>query len=288
MTSEKTFHDELLAALTLAEAPSGALRAPYFSDGRGVVFGGQLLGQAIVAGAPRMPGKQVKSVQTVFSRGVKVAEPVDILVEPLHDGRNIGSATVSFVQNGRTCARALVLSDVPEPDLVRYQIPMPDVERPDPAKARPHPLTAPQTIVVGDIDIHDPALTGPATLQLWVRFPDAPADDDALHRALVAHATDGWLIATAMRPHPNLGQSMAHVEVSTGVLTQSLAFHGDIDARGWLLIDHETIASGGGRTHGRGHIFTEDGQLVASFVQLALLRSFPKGQDPTGKQQTIF
>lgn len=288
MTSEKNLHDELLAALTLDEEPGGALRAPYFSEGRGVVFGGQLLGQAIVAGAARMPGKQVKSVQTVFSRGVEVAEPVDILVEPLHDGRNIGSATVSFVQNGRTCARALVLSDIPEPDLVRYQIPMPDVERPDPAKARPHPLTAPQTIVVGDIDIHDPALTGPATLQLWVRFPDAPADDDALHRALVAHATDGWLIATAMRPHPNLGQSMAHVEVSTGVLTQSLTFHGDIDARGWLLIDHETIASGGGRTHGSGHIFTEDGLLVGSFVQLALLRGFPQGQDPSGKHRTIF
>lgn len=288
MTSAQTLNDDLLAALTLSESSDGTLHAPYFSEGRGVVFGGQLLGQAIVAAARRMPGKRVKSVQTIFSRGVKVAEPVDILVEPMHEGRNIGSATVSFVQDGCTCARALVLLDVAEPDLVRHQIPMPEVDGPDPAAARPHPLTAPETIVVGDVDIHDPALTGPASLQLWVRFPDAPADDPAVQRALVAHTTDGWLIATAMRPHPDLGQSMAHVEVSTAVLSQSLAFHGDVDARQWLLIDHAALATAGGRTYGRGHVFTEGGELVASFVQEGLLRKFPRGQDPRGKHQTIF
>ena len=287
LSTPEALYEHLLAALTLTETESGALRAPYFTEGRGIVFGGQLLGQAIIAAARRLPTKRVKSVQTVFARGVNVTEPVDILVEPMHEGRNIGSVTVSFVQNDRICVRALVLLDADEADLVRYQIPMPDTEPPDAAKARPHPLTAPQTIVVGDVDIRDPAATGPATLQLWIRFPDAP-DDGALSRALISHATDGWLIGIAMRPHPNLGQGMAHSEVSTGVLTQSLAFHGDVDARDWLLVDHQVLVSRGGRTSGQGHIFTRDGQLVASFTQEALLRSFPKGQDPKGKQKTIF
>ena len=287
MTTGGDLQEELLAALTLTESDGGVLRAPYFGAGRGVVFGGQLLGQAIVGAARQIPGKRIKSVQMVFARGIDAAEPADIVVEPMHVGRNIASATVSFVQGGRTCARCLVLLDVAEPDLVRWQTPMPVVAPPDPADARPHALTAPETIVVGGVDVNDPALVGPASLQLWVRFPDAP-DDDAMQRALLAHTTDGWLIATAMRPHPNLGQSMAHTEVSTGVLTQSLSFHSDIDIRGWLLIDHEVLATGGGRTYGRGHVFTQDGALVASFVQEALLRRFPGGQDPRGRQRTVF
>jgi acyl-CoA thioesterase II len=280
--------EELNAAFTLTEAGEGVFRGPYFTERRGVVFGGQVVGQAVVAATRCIPDKRVRSVQTVFAKGARLEQPVDIRVEPMHQGRNIASATVTFTQDERLCARSLVLLDVAEPDLVRHQIPMPDVPSPDVTKAVPHWLAAPQTIVVGDVDIADPALTGPPTLQLWVRFPEAPAGDDTVARALLAHATDGWLIATAMRPHAGLGQSMAHTEVSTGVLTQDVTFHDAFDARRWLLIDHEALATGGGRTYGRGHVFTEDGRLVASFVQEALLRRFPDGQSPRGKTSTIF
>ncbi|MBB3606227.1 acyl-CoA thioesterase [Mycolicibacterium sp. BK556] len=280
--------DELNAAFTLTDVGDGVLRAPYFTERRGVVFGGQMVGQAVVAATRSIPDKRVRSVQTVFARGAQLDQPVDIRVEPMHVGRNIGSATVTFVQNDRLCARSLVLLDVEEPDLVRHQIPMPDVPSPDPAKAVAHWLAAPHTIVVGDVDIADPALTGPPTLQLWIRFPEAPIGDATVARALLAHASDGWLIATAMRPHAGLGQSMAHTEVSTGVLTQDVTFHDEFDARQWLLIDHEAQATGAGRTYGCGHVFTEDGRLVASFVQEALLRRFPDGQDPRGKTSTIF
>lgn len=280
--------EELNAAFTLTEAGEGVFRGPYFTERRGVVFGGQMVGQAVIAATRCIPDKRVRSVQTVFAKGARLERPVDIRVEPMHQGRNIASATVTFTQDERLCARSLVLLDVAEPDLVRHQIPMPDAPSPDVTRAVPHWLAAPQTIVVGNVDIADPALTGPPTLQLWVRFPEAPAGDDTVARALLAHTTDGWLIATAMRPHAGLGQSMAHTEVSTGVLTQDVTFHDAFDARQWLLIDHEAQATGGGRTYGRGHVFTEDGRLVASFVQEALLRRFPDGQNPRGKTSTIF
>ena len=62
----------------------------------------------------------------------------------------------------------------------------------------------------------------------------------------------------------------------------------DIDAAGWLLIDHRSEAAGAGRAYGRGDVFTADGTLVASFVQEAMLRKFPEGQDPRGRSSTIF
>jgi acyl-CoA thioesterase II len=293
MTSESALSAESLgqalnSALTLTESTDGVLRAPYFTQQRGVVFGGQMVGQAVVAAARRMTGKRVRTVQTIFAKGASVAEPVDIHVETMREGRNIGSVTVTFTQHGQLCARSLVLLDTPEPDLVRHQIDMPDVAPPDAARAQPHWMAAPETIVVDDVDINDPHLTGPATLQLWVRFPDAPSGDGAMARALLSHATDGWLIGTAMRPHPRLGQSMAHREVSTGVIAHDVTFHEEFDASDWLLIDLSAQAAGGGHTYGRGHVFTAKGTLVASFVQQALLRRFPQGQDPIGNESTVF
>jgi acyl-CoA thioesterase II len=263
----------LLASLTLSETGAGTLRAPHAHDGPGaVVFGGELLGQAIVAAARALPGKHVRSVHAVFSRGTDPAAPVDIGVEQLHDGRTTGTASVTFTQGARRCAQALVLLDVAEPDLVHHQPEMPAVAPPDEALAVPNPAAAPATIVVDGVDVRDPTLTGPPTLKLWVRFPGAPANEPDLARALLAFATDGWLIATAMRPHPDIGQSMAHRELATAVLSHTLSFHRDLDATGWLLIDHESVHAGGGRCHGRGAVFTEAGQLVASFTQDALLR----------------
>ena len=91
-----------------------------------------------------------------------------------------------------------------------------------------------------------------------------------------------------MRPHEGLGQALAHTAVSTGVVSHSLSVHADFDVRDWLLIDHESLITGGGRAYGRGRVFTRDGALVASFVQEALLRTFPDGQSPVGRKATIF
>jgi acyl-CoA thioesterase II len=177
--------------------------------------------------------------------------------------------------------------DVEEEDLIHHSGPMPVTPAPDPLRATPHSLAAPETIIVGDVDINDPEGTGPPELQLWIRFPGAP-DDPGLSRALLAYATDGWLIATAMRPHAGFGQAMAHVEISTGVVSHSLSFTDTIRADEWLLIDHRSVHAGGGRTHGRADVYAQDGRLVASFSQDALIRAWPEGQSPAGRESTAF
>jgi acyl-CoA thioesterase-2 len=290
MITRSSMMDSLLVSLELEPTVSGALRTAGVDDGHGrrVVFGGEMLGQAIVAAGRAMPSKLVKSVQTIFARGAHTGSPLDVSVETMHEGRNLGSVTVTFAQEDQLCARALVLMDVEDTDLVRHQPRMPQTHRPDASSAVVHLLAAPETIVVGDVDINDPALTGPPTLQLWVRFRGAPAGDATVARALLAYATDGWLLATAMRPHPGIGQAMAHREMSTGVVSHALSFHDDFDANEWLLIDHESLFAGRGRCYGRANVFTENRRLVASFTQEALLRHFPAGQDPRGREATIF
>ncbi len=276
----------MLASLELTEAGDGVLHGPRVHEAPGhPVFGGELLGQAIMAAGRTMPGMRVKSVQAIFARGADSAAPLDIRVEGMHEGRNLASATVTFTQGDRLCTRALVLLDVAEADLVRHQPDPPTVPAPDERAAAPNDAAGPEAMIVGGVDIRDPDAVGPATLRLWVRYRPVPTDDPNLARALLAFATDGWLIGTAMRPHPGVGQALAHRTISTGVLSHALVFHDDLDANEWHLLDHESVFAGGGRCYGRANVFSAAGRLVASFTQEALLRDIPLAKRPVAGER---
>jgi len=272
--------DELLAVLELEPAGEGRFRAQNFSAGPGgVVFGGQLLAQTIVAGATVDPTKDVRSVHTIFARGGSLDHPLDIEVEPMHVGRAMGSATVTVRQGDRLCTRSLVLLSAAEPDLIRHEAAAPEVAGPADAVPSAHGGDFWEIRTVDGVDLADPQAVGPAELFVWSRFPGAKATG-VLGQALLSYATDGFLIGTAMRPHAGVGQSMAHVSISTSVLSHTLSFFEPIDGGQWYLLAQSSPYSGRGRSFGRGDIFSEDGRLVASFVQENMIRDFPQGQAP--------
>jgi acyl-CoA thioesterase-2 len=271
---------ELLGVLDLEPVGDGRFRGQNFSDGPGgVVFGGQLLAQSIVAGASIDPSKEVKTVHTVFARGGALDQPLDIEVEAMHTGRALASAAVTIRQGERLCTRSLVLLSAVEPDLIRHATDAPDLGRPEAAPAGPGEGSFWEVRIVDGVDLSDPAAVGPPELNVWVRFPEAKVTG-VLGQALLAYATDGFLIATAMRPHEGIGQAMSHVSISTSVLGHTLTFHEPVDVSRWHLLAHESPYAGRGRSYGRANIFTEDGRLVASFVQDNMIRDFPEGQKP--------
>lgn len=258
-----------LDALAITPDGDGRFRGTNTAEGHGVIFGGQLLAQTIVAAARTVEDKHVRSVQTVFARGGSRDEGVTLVVDPMHTGRSFASVSVSVVQGDRLCCRSLVLLDAPDEDLVRHEAAMPDVGSP--------PVDPPeswwQVETVGGIDLTDPTV-GPAELAVWSRFPGAP-DDLVTAQAMLAYASDGFLIGTAMRPHEGLDQSMAHVSVATTVLTHTLSFHDPFSASDWLLLAQESTYAGGGRAHGRATVHTSGGRHVASYVQDSMLRAMP-------------
>lgn len=277
---ESSLRPDLPSALELAPLGDGRFRAGNVATRfGGVVFGGQLLAQTIVAAAGADPTKEIKSVQTVFARGADPDRLLDIHVEPVHLGRALGSVTVTVAQGDRVCSRSLALLSAAEPDLIRHADSAPDVD--GPAEAVPSGSEdGPWEIrVVGGVDIGDPEAVGPAELYVWSRF-GAPETTGVVGQALLAYATDGFLIGTAMRPHAGIGQSMAHTAISTSVLSHALTFHEPVDAGQWHLLAHRSPYAGRGRSYGRADIFTEDGRLVASFVQDNMVRAFPEGQRP--------
>lgn len=265
--------------LTLQSVGPGRYHAQNLPGPSPVVFGGQILAQAVVAASNEASGKELKSIHTVFARGASPEQPLEIVVDPIHDGRTFTSLAISFVQGGRTCTRSTALLHVPEPDLIRHETKMPQVTMPAATKPRTtsHPWW--ELRVVDDVDMLDPAAVGPPELFVWSRFGDLP-ESLVAQQAMLAYASDGFLIATSMRPHEGVGQAMAHVSISTSVVAQTIDFHEPFTASEWLLLAHSSPYAGRGRTFGRADVFTEDGRLVASYAQENIVRNFSEGQKP--------
>jgi acyl-CoA thioesterase len=270
--------DSIVAALALEQADPTRYRvADHVAPSPGVVFGGQLLAQSLVAAQTTQTGptgpadKLVKTIHTVFARAASTSAPIELLVEPAHGGRTFASSTVTVTQDDRLCTRSLVLLSAEEPDLIRHADAAPDVAGPESATPLSHGGDDWEIRVVGNVDVSDPASVGPPDLDVWSRFPNAP-DDPATGQALLGYASDGFLIGTAMRPHEGVGQAHAHVTLSTGVVSHTLTFHEPFSAREWLLLSHHATYAGHGRCYGRANVFDAAGVLVASFVQDGMIR----------------
>jgi acyl-CoA thioesterase II len=259
---------DVLAAFALEPVGEGRFRAGNARSTHGVVFGGQLLGQALLAAGAGHDAMRVKTLHAVFARGATPDLDVDIEVEPVHAGRTFASASVTLRQGERTCVRAQALLSADEPDCIRHATAAP---RLDPPATDPDAAAEWTVEVVGGVDLNDPDAVGPAELDVWTRFVGAP-DDPAVGQALLAFATDGFLIGTAMRPHPGVGQAQAHRTLSTGVISHTITFHEPVDAGAWHLMSHRSPYAGRGRSYGTADVFDRSGGLVASFVQDAMIR----------------
>ncbi|MGI8493127.1 MAG: acyl-CoA thioesterase, partial [Acidimicrobiales bacterium] len=276
----------------------------------GTVFGGRMLAQMLLAstlaagGSPEHPGsehpgsehpgsghpgsgdgKAVASIQTVFVRAAPSARPLEIDVEALHAGRTVAAQTLTVRQGDRCCARALVLRQSDHPDVIRHTAAPPSIDGPDEAVPATFAGLVPagtEVRVVGGVDTWDPqAPTGPPELFVWLRLPALALGDlppAAVAQALLAFASDGFLIGAAMRPHAGIGQDMAHRSLSTGVLAHNLTFHEQVPTGAWLRMAQESTYAGRGRAQGRGQVFTDDGALVASFGQDSIIRDDSRSQ----------
>src|SRR5690606_3302527 len=110
----------LLRAFALEPTGPDAWRAENAPTGHGVVFGGQLLGQAIVAALAGQHDKSVKTLHTVFARAAAPDAPLAIAVERIAAGRTVASCAVTIRQGDRLCARSLALLSADEPDFIRH------------------------------------------------------------------------------------------------------------------------------------------------------------------------
>ncbi|WP_263992618.1 acyl-CoA thioesterase [Mycolicibacterium madagascariense] len=241
------------------------------ADERQVVEGTQVLAQAIVAAGKRFPDKSVRSAHAVFARAVVVGPPVELTVDVVAEGRTTATAVISATQNGKRCITVTVLCDVPSADVIRHHVPRPDVAGPDEAIAADMPMVGRQLRLVDVHDVNSPDEVGPPELYAWLHYDPIPERPEVA-KALVAYFTGHLGISTTMRAHEGIGTAQSHLTVSTAPMTISVSFHEPFGWTGWLLYSHESTQVGAGMSYVRGAVHAEDGALLASFAQDALIR----------------
>ena len=241
-------------------------------DERQVVEGTQILAASIVAAAKRFPEKSIRSAYSVFARAVLVgAGPVELGIDVISEGRSTATAVVTATQNGKRVITTTILADVPTADVIRHQLPRPQVAEPAQAHESSMPMVGRQLRLVDVQDVNSPDEVGPPELFAWLHYDPIPTRDD-LAKALIAYFTGHLGISTTMRAHEGIGTSQAHLTVSTAPMTVSVSFHEPVRWDGWLLYGHESTQVGAGMSYVRGVVHTEAGDLIASFTQDALIR----------------
>ena len=266
-------------------APTGQagrfVGAPYRDTTRNVVEGGQMLAQGIVAVSKTLPRQRVTQASMLFPKAAAFDAPLDLVVDVLREGRTFSSAEVRISQDDKLRSVGLFLLDAGAPDVIDGSVPMPDVAGPADSEPYDMKVTGRELRIVNGDYRSDPDHIGPPVLYAWIRFRDVPPEP-YLHAALMAQPTTHWTIAAAMLPHPGFGEAQAHVTLSTGIMGVTMAFHDDVDVTQWLLYSNPAIHAGRGLVQGEGHVFTEDGRLVASYTVQGMVRDFVQGPEAMG------
>jgi len=232
------------------------------------IFGGQLLAQFVRAAGLTCPDKAVKSLHVLFPRAGHPDAPVRYDVTRHHEGGTFAALTIVAGQAQGAIATASVSMHAVEEGLDRQTVPavpaVPGAEHRVEIDLLPW-----ETRSTADLD----AVTAqPPEYELWMRLPPVEAP---LAPALVAYATDLTLIGTALRPLEGVSQHNAGRAFTSAVTAHTVWFHRPFATGGWLLLRQQSPIVAHGRCYGRGDVLTENGVLVASFAQEALLRFRP-------------
>jgi acyl-CoA thioesterase-2 len=123
----------------------------------------------------------------------------------------------------------------------------------------------------------DPFLPNPRPphRNVWLRANGQLPDDQALHRYLLAYASDHAFVTTALLPH---GVTWLTPGMQIASLDHVMWFHTRFRVDDWLLYVMDSPSAHGSRGLVRGSIFTKDGTLVASCAQEGLIRQHAAGK----------
>ena len=277
--------DQLLTILDIERLEENLFRGLSPQVGWQRVFGGQVIGQALVAANRTVNGRLTHSLHAYFLRAGDPSVPIIYNVDRIRDGGSFTTRRVVAVQHGQAIF-SMAASFHKEETGLEHQIKMPEVPPPEslPSEAElkaclidrvPPQVKAywerERPIEIRPVDLsryltpgnHDPSQ------QVWIRATGELPNDQSLHQCVLAYASDFTLLDTALIAH---GRFVFDPKLILASLDHALWFHRKLRADEWLLYAQDSPISGGGRAFCRGMLFTRDGKLVASTAQEGLLR----------------
>jgi len=280
--------DDLLRLLDLEPLEVNLFRGQSRDLGGKAVFGGQVIGQALVAASRTVEGRWPHSLHAYFLRPGDMAHRIVYEVDRVRDGRSFTARRVQAIQGGEVLLSMICSFQVPEPGY-EHQATMP--EAPAPESLRPQgelvkewlaavPNVPPRirqaferrtAVEFRPVEPRNPLLpvVDPPRQCYWVRangpLPDAPL----LHACVLAYASDFGLLSTALRPH---GVSWLSQNLAVASIDHAIWFHRPFRFDDWLLYAMDSPTAQAGRGLSRGQFFDRAGRLVVSVTQESLMR----------------
>ena len=278
--------NDLLDQLSLEKLEENLFRGESQDLGLGVVFGGQVMGQAISAAKETVqPEQRVHSFHSYFLRPGKTDQPIIYDVERIRDGQTLSARRIKAIQNGQPIFY-MTASFKAKENGFEHQDEMPSAPAPEdliseqdmalihtdllPASIRDK-LVAEKPIEMRPVTFVSPIEpeVEPAKRLVWFKANGKMPDDLRIHRYLLAYASDFNFLLTALQPH---GVSYFTEGMQVVTVDHSMWFHHDFRLDDWLLYSVESSVASDGRGLVKGQIFTRDGKLVASTIQEGLIR----------------
>jgi acyl-CoA thioesterase-2 len=278
--------DELLAILDLEQLEQNLFRGRSPKDRWQRVFGGQVIGQALVAATRTVaPERRPHSLHGYFLLGGDPKVPIVYEVDRIRDGRSFTTRRVVAIQHGRAIFSMSASFHLEEPGLA-HQMPMPAVPTPEELEGEtalkatmmarmPDPVRAyferERPIELRPVEIEryaSPEKRDPR-FHVWIRATAPLPDDPAVHQSILAYASDMTLLDTSLIAH---GRTVFESAIQPASLDHALWFHRPFRADEWLLYAQDSPSASGARGFSRGLIFTRDGTLVASVTQEGMIR----------------
>ena len=278
----------LLSALDLtdtgARTSEDIFTGPSQPQPLGRVFGGQVLAQSLVAAMRTIDADRfVHSMHGYFLRPGDAAQPITFSVDRIHDGRSFSTRRTQAYQNGLPILSMIAsFQDVDEG--LDHQVAMP-TDLPDPESLPSaaetlagieHPVAAdwahgrafdmrhvPSPIYFTVEGAHVPHQA------VWLKAKSRLPDDENLHRAALAYASDYSILESIMRGH---GIPWALPGLNAASLDHAMWFHRFARVDEWLLYVQESPNAVGGRGLSVGRIYSRDGVLLASVAQEGMVR----------------
>lgn len=277
--------EDLIRVMTLERLEMNLFRGQSRDIGSPQVFGGQVLGQALVAATATAEDRVVHSLHAYFLRRGDFNSPIVYEVDRALDGKHFSSRRVVAIQHGRQIFNMSASFQLPETGL-DHQAAMPDVPAPEElpdleahyrdAAERLPPAARRMLEQKRPFEFRPVQPTAllrrekSAPLKyIWFRAIDKLADDEALHRCLLAYVSDFHLLDTALKPH---GISMISPQLVIASIDHAMWFHRSVRVDDWLLYAVDSPSASGARGFTRGSVFARDGRLVASASQEGLMR----------------
>ena len=278
---------ELLHLLELERLERDLFRGASRDIGAPQVFGGQVLGQALRAAYATVPGPHAAhSLHAYFLKRGDFDAPIVYFVDRSRDGHSFSNRRVTAIQHGEQIFHMAASFQLPQEGLT-HQLPMPEVPPPEALSDGALPSRAELTVMPEKLREYyrserpfefrliplPPQANGPADPPLlqrvWVRAVDRLPDDDALHRCLLAYASDFHLLRTATLPHTAAFLTGRRFMAS---IDHAMWFHWPVRVDEWFLYATDSPSASGARGFARGSLFSRAGRLLASTAQEGLMR----------------